>query len=82
MIPSLEDLRFLDSNERRKAMLMGRDRGMASTRPYEPYTADELHAHFKPYLDELEVVGLSPREVRLIETIIYAWGAIIEKGRS
>jgi len=74
-IPDAEDLAFLNHEARHK-MLFARDRCM--DRVHEPYSVEQFKNHFAPYLLLMDHEGLSPREVRLIETILWAWGEIIE----
>lgn len=73
-LPKAQDLEFLN-NEPRKGMLFRRDRRL--TELYDPYSVDELLEMFKPYLLEMDTGNLSPREVRLIETILYAWSVVL-----
>lgn len=46
----------------------------------KPYTEDELREMFRPYVEDGDTTGLSPREVRLLETLI-ATGAEVSRLR-
>lgn len=57
-------------NEKRKKMLWRRDRRLDDG--HDPYTTEELLRMYSPYLTEWSHEDMSPREVRLLETLIHA----------
>ncbi len=57
-------------NEKRRNMLWARDRGLDKN--HDPYTTDDLLRMYGPYLKEFSHGDMTPREVRLLETLIHA----------
>jgi len=68
--------RALRNNKARKKMLVARD--LRRDLDHDPYEPDYLTRYFAPYFEDFDHDGLSPREVRLLETIIDAWAEISE----
>ena len=61
--------------ERYKKNAWGWSRGLKGQ---EPYSDDELKEMFGPYVENGDVTGLSPREARLLETLVQT-GAEVER---
>ncbi len=63
---SLSDV--LLNNKKRQAMLWSRDRRLQTS--HDPYDEKTLLGMYRPYLENFDHKNLSPREVRLLETVI------------
>jgi len=66
---------LMDTNEELEKRLWGWSRGLVGQ---EPYSEEELREMFAPYVENGDVTGLSPREARLLETVVSTGARVVQ----